>query len=145
MMIAYPGIFHKQKKGFWVEFPDLPGCLTEGKDLEHAKKMAREALTGVLEVRLSYNESVRKPSKLKGKNIYLIEPDPVVGVALTLRAIRKERGETMKALAQKMHVSIGEYQRLEDPRRSNPTLRKLKQVCDALEIDLGELFQKRAA
>lgn len=43
--IIYPAIFHKQEgNGYWVEFPDLPGCLTEGKDLEEAFTMAGDAL-----------------------------------------------------------------------------------------------------
>lgn len=144
-MIAYPAIFHRQKRGFWIEFPDIPGCVTEGRDLAHAKRMAKEALTGVLEVRLEYDEAIRKPSRPKGKNVYWIEPVLAVGVAVTLRAVRKRNGWTMKAIAERMKVSLGEYQRLEDPRRSNPTLKKIQDVCGALNIEVEELFRKRAA
>lgn len=43
--IIYPAIFHKdEEKGFWVEFPDLSGCLTEGETLEEALIMAGDAL-----------------------------------------------------------------------------------------------------
>ncbi|HIR22626.1 MAG TPA: type II toxin-antitoxin system HicB family antitoxin [Candidatus Scatosoma pullicola] len=42
--IIYPAIFHKQEGGYWVEFPDLPGCLTEGETLEEAYTMAGDAL-----------------------------------------------------------------------------------------------------
>ena len=31
-------------KGLWCEFPDLPGCMTDGKDLEALMKNAAEAL-----------------------------------------------------------------------------------------------------
>lgn len=31
--IIYPAIFYKQDKGYYVEFPDIPGCLTEGDTL----------------------------------------------------------------------------------------------------------------
>jgi antitoxin HicB len=145
-MIAYPAIFRKHKRGYWVEFPDVPGCLTEGKTLDHAKKMAREALTGVLEVRLEYDEPIRRPDfKRRGPNVHWIEPEIAVAIAVTLRAIRKRKGQTMRAVAERMNVSIGEYQRLEDPRRSNPTLRKLQQVCQALEIDVKDLFRRKAA
>ena len=28
MKIMYPAIFHAEEEdGFWVEFPDLPGCI----------------------------------------------------------------------------------------------------------------------
>ncbi len=42
--VIYPAIFHKQEKGYWVEFPDIPGCLTEGETLEEAFLMAGDAL-----------------------------------------------------------------------------------------------------
>jgi antitoxin HicB len=144
-MIAYPAIFRRQKGGFWVEFPDLPGCVTEGKSLAGARRMAREALTAILQVRLEYNAAVRRPSPLKGRNVFWIEPDLNVGIALTLKLCRKKRGQTMKELARKMRVSIGEVQRLEDPRRSNPTLLKLASICEALEIPVRDLFTRRAA
>ena len=40
----YPAIFHKEDNAIWVEFPDLPGCLTQGDTMEKAFKMAQEAL-----------------------------------------------------------------------------------------------------
>lgn len=43
--LFYPAIFHKAEEGgFWVEFSELPECLTQGKDMEEAYEMAVEAL-----------------------------------------------------------------------------------------------------
>lgn len=43
--IIYPAIFHKAEEGgFWVEFPDLLGCVTEGDTIEEALNMAGDAL-----------------------------------------------------------------------------------------------------
>lgn len=43
--VIYPAIFHKAEEGgFWVEFPDLPGCVTEGNSIEEALNMAGDAL-----------------------------------------------------------------------------------------------------
>lgn len=28
MTKVYPAIIHEEKSGFWIEFPDLPGCQT---------------------------------------------------------------------------------------------------------------------
>ncbi len=44
--IIYPAIFHKDEAGhgYWVEFPDLPGCFTDGETLEEAFLMAGDAL-----------------------------------------------------------------------------------------------------
>ena len=30
MKVIYPAIFHAEAGSFWVEFPDLPGCSTQG-------------------------------------------------------------------------------------------------------------------
>ena len=43
--IIYPAVFHKAEEGgYWVEFPDLPGCVTEADTLEEAVVMAGDAL-----------------------------------------------------------------------------------------------------
>ena len=43
--LVYPAIFHKADgQRYWVEFPDLPGCLTEGDNLQEAFLMAGDAL-----------------------------------------------------------------------------------------------------
>lgn len=43
--ICYPALFHTAEEGgYWVEFPDLPGCVTEGDTFPEAFENAREAL-----------------------------------------------------------------------------------------------------
>lgn len=45
--LYYPAVFHKadgDEAGFWVEFPDLPGCITEGDTIKEAYMMAKDAL-----------------------------------------------------------------------------------------------------
>lgn len=41
---TYPAIFHKEDNCYWVEFPDLPGCFSQGATLEEAFKMSKDAL-----------------------------------------------------------------------------------------------------
>ncbi len=43
-LISYPAIFHKEPQGYWVEFPDLPGCLSQGETVEDSYRNAMEAL-----------------------------------------------------------------------------------------------------
>ncbi|MDR1957325.1 MAG: type II toxin-antitoxin system HicB family antitoxin [Treponema sp.] len=46
MEYVYPGIFHKNSDGtYTITYPDLPGCISEGKSLEDALYMAQSALT----------------------------------------------------------------------------------------------------
>ena len=41
----YPAIFHRAEEGgYWVEFPDLDGCFTEGDTLEETVSMAKDAI-----------------------------------------------------------------------------------------------------
>lgn len=43
--LFYPAIFHKAEEGeYWITFPDIPECMTQGDDMEHAYEMAVEAL-----------------------------------------------------------------------------------------------------
>ena len=43
--LFFPAIFHKAEEGgFWVTFPDLPECMTEGDDMSGAYEMASDAL-----------------------------------------------------------------------------------------------------
>ena len=49
MKLIYPAVFRPftdQSGGYVVEFPDLPGCVTEGKDLEQAIEMGIDAASG---------------------------------------------------------------------------------------------------
>ena len=43
--LFYPAIFHKAEEGgFWITFPDIPECMTQGDDMQQAYEMAVEAL-----------------------------------------------------------------------------------------------------
>lgn len=43
--LFYPAVFHKAEEGgFWVTFPDIPECMTQGDDMQQAYEMAVEAL-----------------------------------------------------------------------------------------------------
>jgi len=45
MEYVYPAIFHKNEdESYTIIYPDLPGCISEGKSLENALYMAQSAL-----------------------------------------------------------------------------------------------------
>ncbi len=49
MKLIYPAVFKPfsdQSGGYVVEFPDLPGCVTEDKDLKQAIEMGIDAASG---------------------------------------------------------------------------------------------------
>ena len=59
----YPAVFHPNVDGtYTVSYPDLPGCITEGKSLENAMHMAQDVLTQWLEVSIQQGMEVHAPS-----------------------------------------------------------------------------------
>lgn len=47
---VYPAVFHTNEDGsFTVTYPDLPGCITEGKNMANAMHMAQSALSQWIE------------------------------------------------------------------------------------------------
>jgi predicted RNase H-like HicB family nuclease len=65
MKLIYPAIFKPftdQSGGYVVEFPDLPGCVTEGKNLEQAIEMGIDAASGWILGELEDGELIPKAS-----------------------------------------------------------------------------------
>ena len=57
MGYVFPAVFHLNEDGsHTITFPDLPGCISEGKDLDGAMYMAQKALEQWIE----YLESVKQ-------------------------------------------------------------------------------------
>ena len=62
--LFYPSVFHKAEEGgFWVSFPDIPECLTQGDDMQHAYEMAVEALGLSLTTIQQSGEEIPKASE----------------------------------------------------------------------------------
>ncbi|MDR0293104.1 MAG: type II toxin-antitoxin system HicB family antitoxin [Oscillospiraceae bacterium] len=66
MECVYPAIFHSNADGtYTITYPDLPGCISEGKDLTNAVYMAQSALTQWVEYLTDRKEVLPKPSHIK--------------------------------------------------------------------------------
>lgn len=128
-MITYPAKikYSKADECYLVEFPDLPGCLTFGDTLEAAKASASEALTGYLESVDLRRIDIPKPSPLK-KGMYAIRPERPVAFAVWLKLKRAEKGLSQKKAAELMNINFQSYQKFENPRKSNPTLRTIEKI-----------------
>ncbi len=105
---------------FIAQFPDMTNVLTYADSLEEAKRMAKDALDGVLAVDLENGFSIPEP---KFKAGYAIEVSPKVAFAIELKKARA--GQTQKEIAEKAGMTYQQYQRLENPRKTNPTLETL--------------------
>lgn len=65
MEYVYPAIFHANEDGsYTITFPDLPGCISEGKSLGNALYMAQDALTQWIEFSLEKKQPISKASDL---------------------------------------------------------------------------------
>ena len=128
-MIAYPARFQKATEGgYIVDFIDIPSCVTEGDTLEEAKTMAREAISAMLYSLDSRKMNIPTPSTKKGKGIYYIEPELKTAFAITLKKERERLGLSQKDVAKRLNVNWTYYQRIENPRRTNPTLGTIEKL-----------------
>ena len=65
-MRQYIALIHKEADSdYGVSFPDLPGVITAGSNLDEARRLATEALTFHLEGLAEDGESVPEPSSLE--------------------------------------------------------------------------------
>lgn len=61
--LFYPALFHKAEEGgFWISFPDIPECLTQGDNMEQAYEMAVDALGLALTCREKERQPFPNPS-----------------------------------------------------------------------------------
>ncbi|WP_276618952.1 type II toxin-antitoxin system HicB family antitoxin [Syntrophomonas wolfei] len=66
MEYVYPAVFEQNSDGsITITYPDLPGCISEGKTLGNAIYMAQNALTQWIEFLLEAKEPVPIPSDIK--------------------------------------------------------------------------------
>ena len=80
MKLVYPAIFTPciEREGYTVEIPDLPGCVTEGKDLVEAIEMGVDAASGWVLSELEEGNDIPKPSLRE--NIKLEEPESFISM-----------------------------------------------------------------
>ena len=107
-----------------VRFPDMPNVQTFGTNQEEALAMAKEALEGCLESDISRGIPIPAPRYKKG---FPVSVSNNIVLALRLRELRGEQSQT--DIAQKLGLSYQAYQRLENPRKANPTVKTLEKIA----------------
>jgi antitoxin HicB len=121
----------KEKEDYLVSFPDLPNVNTYGFTHEHALEMASEALNAVLESEFEAGFRLIPARDYRGKrNHHPIEVLPHIALAYDLRKIRKK--QTQGEIAEKLGISYQAYQKLENPRKCNPTVKTLEKLGKVL-------------
>ncbi|MDR3173726.1 MAG: type II toxin-antitoxin system HicB family antitoxin [Treponema sp.] len=122
---------------WYVEAPGFyEGIMTYGGTLEEAKKMAAEAVSGLLESYLEHGDNFTIPPMPDLPDWHKIEPEPELAFVLWLRSMRKSRNMTLTDAANKMGVKYQVYQKLENPKTANPTLKTIKKLEQIFETEL---------
>jgi predicted RNase H-like HicB family nuclease len=66
MEYVYPAIFHRNEdESYTITYPDLPGCISEGKTLGNAMYMAQSALTQWVGYQLDKKHEIPAASAVK--------------------------------------------------------------------------------
>jgi len=126
-MLQYPATIKKTAGSYLVSFVDFDAINTWGETLEQALVNAEEALNGCLESDFERGFNLPEPSKRKGRSVHYIPVRPHIAVARMLRKLRA--GRSQQEIARRLDISFQVYQRLENPRRSNPTIKTLEKVA----------------
>jgi len=112
MKTAYPAIMHEEDHAFWVEFPDLEGCYSDGDTLADAAVNAEEALGAFLASLAERNIPAPPPTDIKTISpkdgfVTLVATDPVKFYRST-KAVKKTLTipEWLNTEAEKRHINF---------------------------------------
>ncbi len=95
MIKVYPAIIHEED-GYWVEFPDLSGCFTNGSTLEETMEMAREALGLYLVSLMEHGQEIPAPSNITDIQA---EDGQATYISTDVDAYRRDTRATKKMLS----------------------------------------------
>lgn len=123
MLKIYPAIFHKEES-YWVEFPNLDGCVTDGDSLEEAMENAQESMGLYLAALLEEGQSLPDASDIRE----IKSEDVVSYVSVDVNKFRRSTRAVKKTL------SIPEWLAIE-AEKNNLSLSKVLQ--DGLKAQLG--------
>jgi predicted RNase H-like HicB family nuclease len=117
--MQYIAYLHKDRDSdFGVSFPDFPGCITAGKTLDEAARLAPEALELHIQSMIEDGDAVPEPSKIEdiqadvkksGAIAFMVSvdtPDATVRVNITARESQIEK---IDALAKQVGLTRSAY------------------------------------
>lgn len=82
MNLIYPACFYpfEDGRGYTVDFPDLPGCVTEGRNFSEAIELAADAAAGWILSSLEDGEAIPKATDYK--DVRLESEDGIVNMVV---------------------------------------------------------------
>ncbi len=125
-MMTYAAKITKEGGTYLVSFPEFPNVNTYGETLAEALANASEALNGAIESDFERGFDLPTPKAHRGKAYHDVAVLPHIEIACRLRKLRNGLPQT--EVARKLNVSYQAYQKLENPRRCNPTVKTLEKI-----------------
>jgi predicted RNase H-like HicB family nuclease len=93
-MANYIAVVHKDAKSdFGVSFPDFPGCISAGQNIDEAKDMAQDALVLHIQGMLEDGDQLPPPSKLED---IMADPDYSDATAYLVVSVPEARARTVR-------------------------------------------------
>lgn len=135
-MIKYQAKIVKDGDTYTVSFPDLAGCLSSASSRSKAIENAREALSLYLEEARDERWEIPVAKTRSGRQYIWITPFPDVAMPLMIRSARLKSGLSQRVLAKRLAISVQQLQKLETPGKSNPTVKTLAAISEALNGSL---------
>ena len=121
-MANFIATVHKEDKSdFGVSFPDFPGCVTAGKDIDEAKDMAQDALALHIRGMLEDGEPMPTPSRLED---IMIDPEYADAAAYLVVSVPDAKPRT----------SSSQYHPSGNDLEANRRLRKKNAECPGLRL-----------
>jgi predicted RNase H-like HicB family nuclease len=135
--MEYIAYLHKDRKSdYGVSFPDFPGCITAGKTLDEARRMAEEVLAFHIQGMIEDGDAVPEPSSLdhiaadaakRGAIAFMVNvdaPDATVRINITAResqiekidALAEAAGLTRSGYMVRAAIGNGEEKRTSRPK-----------------------------
>jgi antitoxin HicB len=94
--------------------------------------MAKEALDGCVGADFDRGMPIPPPSYKGG---YPVTVASNIALSIQLRELRGKRSQS--AIAEKLGLSYQSYQRLENPRKANPTVKTLEKIARVYQRELS--------
>ena len=124
--VSYLAILERSDEGYSIYFPDVPGCISWGKDVEEVQIKAREALDLHLYGLVAENERLPEASA----SVKIQNPTDIVCLISTYPQIFKERFENKKV---KVNVTIPNWLK-------NQAVAEKVNFSQVLELSLKEML-----
>jgi predicted RNase H-like HicB family nuclease len=122
----YLGLIHKDKDSdYGISFPDFPGAITAGTDLDDARAMAEEMLTFHIEGMLADGEPLPEPSSLED---VMADPDNKNAVVIVVAASSSAARRINITMPEDVLLQIDRYAREHGLSRSGFLLQAAKKI-----------------